>query len=199
MRRLKVNEIFYSVQGEGHRVGEPSIFIRLAGCDLACGFCDTEFESGEELTVEEILERVEDMAGKQKPWLIWTGGEPMIQLRLDHVQFFRDRHFKQSVESNGNHAISTGVFDWMVISPKVAEHVLLRNFPDGVDELRYPRHAGHVSVPTPSIKAKQMFISPILGHDKEENMKTIRHCQKLVLKNPSWRLSVQMHKMIGVL
>jgi organic radical activating enzyme len=198
MRRLKINEIFYSVQGEGHRQGEPSMFIRLAGCDLSCGFCDTEFESGLDLTVEEILEQIEDIT-QAKPWLTWTGGEPMLQLRLDHVQFFRERGYRQSVESNGNHPIGTGVFDWMVISPKVAEHVMVRNFPDGVDELRYPRHSGHQSVPSPGIRAKQKFISPILGMDSEENAKTIRHCQKLVLKDPTWRLSVQMHKMIGVL
>ena len=70
MKKLKVNEMFYSLQGEGKRAGEASIFIRLSGCDQACGFCDTEFESGKEMSVLEIEEFIDQWPGK---WIVWSG------------------------------------------------------------------------------------------------------------------------------
>jgi len=191
---LKINEIFYSIQGEGARAGEPSIFIRLSGCDLACGFCDTEFESGEELSLVDLLLRIEKWPCR---WIVWTGGEPMLQLNDEIVSFFHMRGYKQACESNGNHPIPTGI-DWKVVSPKVAEHVLKRNFPQGVDELRYVRHAGHLNVPEPKIEAKHYFLSPIFNGNTMDAA-NVKHCMALCLKNPKWKLSLQLHKLIGVL
>ena len=84
---MKINEIFYSLQGEGARVGQPTVFIRLTGCDLSCGFCDTEFVSGKEITTDELLARVKQYPAK---WITWTGGEPMLQLNEGVVSAFRD-------------------------------------------------------------------------------------------------------------
>ena len=69
--KLNVNEIFYSLQGEGGRMGEPSIFIRLTKCNLACSFCDTDFASGSDMALEEILNTIKAYPCK---WIIWTGG-----------------------------------------------------------------------------------------------------------------------------
>ena len=194
MASLRVNEIFYSIQGEGGRSGEPSIFIRLSGCDLSCGFCDTEFESGVELTLEEIQQRIEEFPCR---WIIWTGGEPALQLTADTIAYFKERGYQQAIESNGNHSLPDGL-DWVAISPKVAEHVLKRNFPEGVTELRYPRHAGHLDVPRPAIKAQYYYISPIF-EGSEASAANLRHCLDLCLKNPTWRISVQLHKLLKVL
>lgn len=191
---MKVNEIFYSIQGEGFRAGHPSIFIRLTGCDMTCGFCDTEFESGKEMSNEEILEYIKRWPCK---WIVWTGGEPMLQVTQQIAMWFKQQGYKQACESNGNHPIPMEI-DWKVVSPKVAEHVLQKNFPYGVNELRYVRHAGHMSAPKPSIKADYYYLSPIFD-GLTPNKANIAQCIKLCLENPQWNLSLQTHKILGVL
>ena len=191
---MKINEIFYSLQGEGARSGEASIFIRLTGCDLACNFCDTEFESGNDMSNEALLAYIKRFAGH---WITWTGGEPMLQLTEADIDFFHKAGYKQSVESNGNHPLP-GILDWRVISPKVAEHVLKKHNPNGVDELRYVRHKGQMAVPEPAIEAKYYFLSPIFD-GATPNMENVRHCINLCLKNPKWRLSLQTHKLMRIL
>jgi organic radical activating enzyme len=194
MITLRVNEIFYSIQGEGARAGEPSIFIRLTGCDLACGFCDTEFESGKVMDLVEIESYI---ARWPCHWIVWTGGEPMLQLTEDVISHFHAHGYSQACESNGNHRIPRSL-DWIVVSPKVAEHVLKRNFPQGVDELRYVRHSGHTDVPHPSIAAQRYYLSPIFDGNTP-NRENVKHCMALCLANPKWRLSLQQHKLLRVL
>ena len=194
---MKINEIFYSIQGEGARSGQASIFIRLTGCDLACGFCDTEFESGKEMSDEELLETISKSFVGGCKWIVWTGGEPTLQLKPESIAFFKENGYKQAIETNGNNLVPEEI-DWVACSPKVAEHILLRNFPNGVDELRYVRHKGHMSVPNPKITAKRKFLSPMFDGDKP-NVANILHCTKLVLENPEWELSVQSHKLLKVL
>lgn len=190
---MKVNEIFYSLQGEGHRSGEPSIFVRLSGCDMECGFCDTEFESGKEMSVDEIHNTI---AAWPCRWIVWTGGEPLLQLTQQAVGFFNKLGYYQAIETNGNHTAPDGL-SWIACSPKVAEHVLKKNFPDGVDELRYVRHAGQPAVPVPSITAKEYYLSPMFKGDKIDSA-NLRNCIRLCLENPQWRLSVQMHKLFKI-
>lgn len=204
---MKVTEIFYSVQGEGARAGEPSIFVRLAGCNLTCGFCDTEFESGVEWSPSKIAEGIEkilpDDARRQhhnhavELWIVWTGGEPSLQLTAEIVAAFRMWGYKQAIETNGTNPLPPGL-DWVCCSPKVAEHVLAKNFPNGVDELRYVRHKGQPTTPEPSITAKRYFLSPMFNGNRPD-MENVKHCMKLCLENPKWSLSLQMHKLINVL
>lgn len=214
MITLKVTELFYSVQGEGARVGVPSVFIRLAGCNLACGFCDTEFTSGKAMELPELLRAVETVVkaaaglapfkalthqGGAGLWIVWTGGEPTDQLTSEIVAWFRERGFKQAIETNGTRPVAELGLDYVCVSPKVAEHVLAKNFrPAGVDELRYVRHAGQPGVPEPEIKAKRLFLSPMFDGNRP-NPENLRHCFKLCLENPQWSLSLQTHKLLGVL
>jgi 7-carboxy-7-deazaguanine synthase len=191
---MKVNEIFYSIQGEGGRAGEPSIFIRLAECDLACTYCDTEFESGREMTVDEVLGEI---AAYPCRWIVWTGGEPSLQLTAEIVDAFKEKGYKQAIETNGNNPAPEGL-DWVAVSPKVAEHVLKKNFPKGVTELRYVRHKGQKGVPDPSVSAQYYYLSPIFNGDRPD-WENIRHCIDLCLQNPRWKLSLQMHKFLKVL
>jgi len=194
MITLRINEIFYSIQGEGARAGEPSIFVRLAGCDLKCSFCDTEFESGKEMNLSELVEHIARWPCR---WIVWTGGEPMLQLTGAIVAFFHAKGYQQACESNGNHPIPETI-DWRVISPKVAEHVVKRHNPGGVDELRYVRHSGHTSVPTPAINATHYYLSPIFDGNTP-NAENVKHCLELCKANPKWRLSLQLHKLLRVL
>lgn len=207
MDKLKVTEIFYSLQGEGARAGEPSVFVRLAGCNLACGFCDTEFESGKEMTCDELVvemwKAVFRASGLKttesgKPlWIVWTGGEPTEQLTEEHVRFFGLNNWKQAIETNGTNKVPDGV-DWVVVSPKVADHVWAKNFPDGVDELRAVRHAGQPAVPATPVPVKRKFLSPMFDGNKP-NQENVKHCTKLCLQNPDWSLSLQTHKLIQIL
>ena len=209
MKNLTIAECFFSLQGEGARAGESSIFVRLSGCDLACGFCDTEFESGKEMTVSklhsEMVAAVKravpggyETALAHKPlWVVWTGGEPCLQLTEEHVAYFKNEGFKQAMETNGNHRPPPGL-DWVCCSPKVAEHVVAKSFPDGVDELRYVRHAGQPATPKPAVKAKRYFLSPMFKGDRPDP-ENLTHCIKLCLENPQWSLSVQTHKLFMIL
>ena len=191
---LRVNEIFYSLQGEGRRVGEASIFVRLTGCDLACSFCDTEFEIGKQMTLEEIMAECAKTPGT---WIVWTGGEPALQLTSEIVAWFNSRGYRQAIETNGGHPVPDGLA-WVVCSPKVAEHVLQKNFPNGVNELRYVRHSGQMGVPQPKIISEERYLSPRFDGDRV-NAQNLRHCIKLCLENPGWKLSLQSHKLLRIL
>ncbi len=201
---MKITEIFYSIQGEGARAGEASMFVRLAGCNLTCSFCDTEFASGVEWDNETLESQMHLKLPiwKGRPadisrWIVWTGGEPTESLTEDTVFWFKEHGWKQAIETNGTNPVPRGI-DWVCCSPKVAEHVLAKNFPRGVDELRYVRHAGQPAVPVPLIPAKRLFLSPMFDGDKP-NQENLRHCVKLCLENPQWSLSLQLHKLIRVL
>lgn len=198
---LKVSEIFYSLQGEGARAGTPTFFIRLQGCKAknacyALGIkCDTEFESGKEYDVEDILRWMELKEPDCKE-ITWTGGEPTDQLTAEMIKWFKDLGYYQAIETSGLNPVPEGI-DFICVSPKVAEHVVKKNFPNGVTELRYVRHAGQ-DIPQPSIKANHYWISP---HSDGFTINTdnMKHCIDLCLKNPQWKLSVQQHKLWNVL
>lgn len=190
---LRVNEVFYSLQGEGARAGEASIFIRLSGCDLTCGFCDTEFESGKEFSVEELLAAIRVYPCH---WIVWTGGEPALQLNETIVDFFHQHNYKQAIETNGGHAVPKNL-DFITVSPKVAEHIVARHF-SHVTELKYVRHAGQPDVPRPSVTADYYWLSP-LNDGQHINLVNLKHCISLCLQHPQWRLSVQQHKQWKVL
>ncbi len=198
---LRVSEFFYSLQGEGARTGTPTFFIRLQGCKakhacFASGImCDTEFESGSEYTVGDLLDLMREVQPACNE-ITWTGGEPLDQLTEDIVQYFKDEGYYQAVETSGLHPAPIGV-DFVCVSPKVAEHVIAKNFPQGVTELRYVRHQGQ-SVPQPSITAKHYWLSP---HSDGTRINTVnlRHCIELCKQNPQWKLSLQSHKVWNIL
>lgn len=209
---LRVSEIFYSLQGEGGRAGEPSIFVRLQGCSakhacFAAGVrCDTEFESGQAVDAGELLARLQkfimfpDVAQVDRQWIVWTGGEPLDQLTPEHLRYFRDLGFMQALETSGVRPMPKELlceFDWVTLSPKVAEHVLAKTWEQGPHELRYVRHAGQ-GIPHPALRAAYYYLSPH-SDGMEINMANVRHCMKLCLENPRWRLSVQQHKVWAIL
>lgn len=199
--KLKIAELFYSLQGEGARAGTPTVFIRLTGCSakFACyasGIrCDTEFESGRDMTLEEIKNWIDCNANNCKE-ITWTGGEPTDQIDADVIRYFKQLGYFQAIETSGLNAAPDGI-DFICVSPKVAEHVIKKNFPNGVDELRYVRHAGQ-SIPEPSILAKHYWISPH-SDGFNINKNNLQHCISLCLTNPKWKLSIQSHKLWNIL
>jgi 7-carboxy-7-deazaguanine synthase len=199
--KLKVSEIFYSLQGEGARIGTPTIFIRLQGCKtkFACAAsginCDTEFESGKELSIEEIESWIKTNAVHCNE-ITWTGGEPLDQLTEEIIFYFKEKGFYQAIETSGLQPSLKGL-DFICVSPKVAEHIIAKNFPDGVSELRYVRHKGQ-SIPEPSIKAEHYWISPH-SDGFNINSENLKHCIDLCLKNGKWKMSLQNHKIWNIL
>ena len=199
--KLKVTEIFYSLQGEGARIGTPTIFIRLQGCKakFACfnsGIkCDTEFESGKEMQIDEIVMWCKTHAEHCNE-ITWTGGEPTDQLTEEIINEFNSHGYYQAIETSGLNPVPKGI-DFVCVSPKVAEHVIAKNFPNGVDELRYVRHIGQ-DIPNPSIKAHHYWVSPHSdGFDINAN--NMKHCIQLCLNNPPFKLSHQNHKIWNIL
>lgn len=199
--KLKVSEIFYSLQGEGARIGTPTVFIRLTGCKakFACASmgikCDTEFESGREFSLAEIDVWIVNNA-KQCKEITWTGGEPTDQLTDEIVSYFKKLGYYQAIETSGLNSVPTGI-DFICVSPKVAEHIIAKNFPNGVTELRYVRHKGQ-DIPKPSIKAKHYWISPH-SDGFTINSENLKHCIDLCIKNGQWKLSLQNHKIWNIL
>lgn len=198
---LKLSEIFYSLQGEGARVGTPTIFIRTTGCKAkhACAAlgikCDTEFESGRMYSVEEIEQWIRKNAPDCKE-ITWTGGEPSDQLTQEIVNHFWKQGYFQAIETSGLNEIPHSI-DFVCVSPKVAEHIIKKNFPGGVNELRYVRHKGQ-EIPQPSIKADHYWLSPH-SDGYNINSENLKHCIDLCIKNPQWKLSLQNHKIWNTL
>lgn len=198
-RTLNVSELFYSLQGEGARAGTPTVFVRLQGCKAkhACAAmgikCDTEFESGSQMTLETIGNAAV-MHGCQS--ITWTGGEPLDQLNAEAIAYFKARQFHQSLETSGLHEIPEGL-DFVCVSPKVAEHILAKTIKGRVHELRYVRHSGQ-SIPQPVLLADHYWISPH-SDGYTINQENLKHCIALCMENPKWKLSVQQHKLWGVL
>jgi len=186
-KTYKINTIFFSIQGEGKRVGTPQVFVRFSGCNMKCPFCDTNHESYTELTAERIVAVAKTLGGNCRS-VSFCGGEPTLQLDEELIQAF-DGWYK-SIETNGTKPVPAGI-DYIVCSPKTS-----RIEPDNIDELRFVIKAGE-PLPTPIKTAKRMCLSPCFDGDKlvRENLD---HCIELVKQNPGWILSLQWHKFIGI-
>ena len=190
---LNVKEIFYSLQGEGGRAGEPSIFVRLTKCNLACSFCDTDFANGSDMTLDEILYELHKYPCK---WIIWTGGEPTLQLTDEVLSFFKSEGYLQAIETNGTRPVSK-LIDYISCSPKVQIYKV-RDVIPFAHEIRIPLQKGDV-LPDISImpKANKFFVSPIFDGDTM-NIDNINYCIDQIKENPSWTLSLQIHKLINI-
>ena len=191
---LKVKEIFYSLQGEGGRQGVASIFVRLSGCNLKCDFCDTDFSGGQDMSLEQILSQI-----RQYPcrWIIWTGGEPTLQLTDECLLFFKRAGFRQAIESNGYNRLSD-LLDYKVVSPKGATNYA-KDINARVSEIRLAVRANDCIPPIDTLpKAGFYFLSPIFTKNPAETKANIDYCVQYIKQRPKWRLSLQIHKMIGI-
>lgn len=196
---MTINEIFYSLQGEGFNSGRAAVFIRLSRCNLRCSFCDTEFDSGQEMTLPEIAEAI---APYPTRFIIWTGGEPTLQLTEQATSYFAALGYEQAIETNGTRRPPRGI-DYITCSPKPeAMKRLHESFPDGVGEFRFPIGAeGPLPPPIEELpKAGAYLVSPIfVGAEATElDAIAVARCVEFVKANPRWRLSLQTHKFIHI-
>ncbi len=196
---MLVNEIFYSLQGEGLNSGRAAIFIRLSKCNLSCSFCDTEFETGQKMSFEEIREVIKEYPSK---FIIWTGGEPSLQLKEDVVSYFKGLGYEQAIETNGTRPVPKGL-DYITCSPKKEALALLhQNFPDGVSEFRFPITMDSPMPPEVSTlpKAKGYLLSPVFVGEQLDvlHQPAVDRCLRYIKEHPEWRLSLQLHKLIEI-
>lgn len=199
MKHYTVNEVFYSLQGEGVRAGTANIFVRFSGCNMRCavepgekspgGFdCDTEFTSGRRMTAQELRALCDEIRLDCKT-VIFTGGEPALQIDDELLDAFEDFH--KAIETNGSLAVPCAArFDWITVSPKVAEHCIKQL---EAHEVKYVRGYGQ-GVPRTVINAIHKLISPAF-ESHEMNSRTVQWCIDLVKQNPDWRLSAQLHNL----
>lgn len=207
-----VKEIFYSLQGEGFHAGRPAVFCRFAGCNLwtgkaadrekaVCKFCDTDFvgtdgpEGGKFATAGDLVQRIVRLWPFKKesaiPFVVCTGGEPLLQLDAHLLSAFHQEGFEVAVETNGTILPPAGI-DWLSVSPKADAELVVRSGQEL--KLVYPQ-SGSEPEKFALLDFQYYFLQPLDGADPGKNTKS---AVDYVLAHPQWRLSLQIHKILGI-
>ncbi len=189
---MRVNEIFYSLQGEGRWTGTPAVFLRLSGCNLQCSFCDTQHQRFTEMTEEQI---VDEACRYPARTMVVTGGEPTLQLNERLCQLLHKQGFRIHLETNGTLPLKAGAeVDWVTCSPKTTEEPLQI---ERIDELKALFWGQDVS-PLLKIPAGEYRLQPLDTGDEERNKEITNQTVEYILNNPTWKLSLQTHKILNV-
>lgn len=212
----KVNEIFYTLQGEGAHSGIPAVFVRFSGCNLSCPWCDTEFAEHTAMSAEQIVDQaltLYDTPNERRKMLVLTGGEPSLQVDQALIDALHQAGFYVCIETNGTHPLPEGI-DWITCSPKnqctshnaqCTELALKR-----VNEVKVVFTGDYdPEIWRTQLEAEHWMLQPLrytgewlLEHavdewedDRNDNLDdTVRY----ILAHPFWRLSVQLHKIVGL-
>jgi 7-carboxy-7-deazaguanine synthase (Cx14CxxC type) len=225
MARYTVKEIYYTLQGEGAQAGRAAVFCRFTGCNLwsghepdrtsaVCSFCDTDFvgtdgPGGGGFAAPELLlaaltavwtggsgqpppaPSILPGAHEPRPYIVFTGGEPLLQLDAELIAACHDGGFEVGVETNGTCSAPAGL-DWVTVSPKAGAPFVLK----AGDELK-------LAFPQPGLAPEKLldldfrcfFLQPIAGPEIAANTRAaVDYC----LRHPPWRLSLQIHKLVGL-
>ena len=193
----RINDIFYSLQGEGHNTGRAAVFVRFAGCNLRCSFCDTEFDTYREMIDEEILAAI---SGYPARFVVLTGGEPTLQVDEAFIELLHQHGYEVAMESNGTRPAPRNL-DWLTVSPKVRSEKL---------EVRSEKVADELKVVFDETTAPESYLSLLTSHfspllylqpcdtgDVVRNEAIIARCVEYIKEHPWWRLSLQTHKLVG--
>lgn len=187
---ITVNEIFYSLQGEGHFSGVPAVFIRLSGCNLRCPFCDTDHTSGTPMTPAQIADSAAAYPARHA---VITGGEPGLQLNDELIDALHARGFYIQTETNGTVALPEGI-DWITCSPKSAEINLRR-----ADEIKILFNGEKTICEVPShLHPRVLSLQPLDCGDANLNKSITAAAIEYIKAHPQWRLSLQTHKLLGI-
>lgn len=186
---MRVNEIFYSLQGEGEHTGKPAVFVRFAGCNLKCPFCDTDFTSYTEMSEDEIVDAVRQYPSNI---VILTGGEPTLQLTSSLLYKLCEAKRQVHIETNGTNQLPEGPINWVTCSPKYATLHIQR-----IDELKVV-YQGQDMTPYDDIAAKVYSLQPCDTGDSVKNQEILQQTINYILQHPKWKLSLQTHKIINV-
>lgn len=192
---MRVNDIFYSVQGEGAYSGTPAVFVRFSGCNLRCPFCDTDFKEYEEMDGREILARVQELSEECR-FVVLTGGEPTLQVDGCFVELLHNKGYFVAMETNGTNKIPAGV-DWVTCSPKVPFVGNGKLAIDECDELKLV-FDGEFEPTDFGLRTSYHYLQPCDTGDKEKNKRIIAGLIDYVKENPRWRISLQAQKILEV-
>lgn len=209
--RYRIKEIFYTLQGEGANTGKPAVFCRFADCNLwtgreadrakaICQFCDTDFVAvdgpgggefaGPDEVAEAVMSRWPNTTGGQR-LVVFTGGEPLLQLDAALVEVMHTLGFTVAIETNGTCLPPAGI-DWICVSPKAGARLVLR----AGDELKlvFPQE-GAAPEEFEGLAFRHFFLQPKDGPQRDRHTQlAIRYC----LDHPRWRLSLQTQKYLGI-
>lgn len=211
-----VKEIFYTLQGEGAQSGRPAVFCRFAGCNLwsglerdresaICRFCDTDFVGtdgaggGKFTSAEALVDALQthwphNSCGRNehaRPFVVFTGGEPLLQLDAALLAALHARGWEVAVETNGTQPVPPGI-DWICVSPKAGTRLLVQH--GNELKLVYPQ-PGIAPECFTELDFTYFFLQPMDGPDLKENTQlALDYCKS----HPRWRLSLQTHKILGI-
>ena len=213
-----VKELFPTLQGEGAHAGRAAVFCRFAGCNLwsgreedrataICQFCDTDFVGSDGVgggkfeTASALADAIESSwrstsAGPQQRYVVFTGGEPLLQLDDELITALHQKGFEVAIETNGTIKVPKGI-DWICVSPKAGSELMVLQ----ADELKLviPQNEHQqlekLMARFEGMDYRNRFLQPMDGPNLKSNTElAVSLCQK----RPLWRLSLQSHKLIGI-
>jgi len=204
-----VKEIYYTIQGEGYHTGRPSVFCRFTGCNLwsgreedrssaICKFCDTDFWgtdglNGGKYSLKELVKKIRDFFPEKgnDSFVVFTGGEPALQLDKPLVDALHKHRIKIAIETNGTKLLPEGV-DWVCVSPKAGTELLITK---GNELKLVVPQFGIEPSDFENFDFEHFYLQPMESENWEDNtISTINFCKS----NPQWKLSVQTHKFLGI-
>lgn len=195
---MKVNEIFYSLQGEGRFTGTPAVFLRLSGCNTRCPFCDTNHQDGKEMSEADIVTAVSQYPARH---IVITGGEPTIQINDPLIGMLHEAGFFIQIETNGSLPLKckNHTPDWITCSPKdlslnIQQIHEFKVLFDGEKPMLYGLTESDINRYEP----KQYCLQPLDTGNKERNKEILKNTINYILHNPKWTLSLQTHKIINI-
>ena len=192
----KVNEIFYSIQGEGYNAGCAAVFVRFSGCNLNCPFCDTEHDSGILMSADDICAEIRKYPANL---VVLTGGEPSLFVDEALCNAIHAIGKRIAMETNGTRAISLPV-DYITCSPKFefcdSQESQLRI--GRIDELKVVYTGNNDMSLYDDITASHYYLQPCDTGNAEETKKIVRQTLDYILQHPKWTLSLQLHKILNV-
>ena len=193
----KINEIFYSLQGEGFHSGTPAVFVRFSGCNLYCHFCDTQHQDGTMMSLQEIVDEVNQYP--IAPLVVLTGGEPSLFIDEAFVAELKQKTGKTiAIETNGTRPLPSNL-DWVTLSPKTAfeggdaEPCVVKH----CDELKVV-YLGQDLAQYDDIEAKSRFLQPCFCEDEKQRQANMQACVEAEKSHLEWRLSLQIHRVLNI-
>lgn len=192
----KINEIFYSIQGEGFHTGTPAVFIRFSGCNLKCSFCDTRHQDGKNMSLYEIINEIKKYPNARM--VILTGGEPSLFINQAIIDAIKRAGLYIAIETNGTHELPEGI-DWITLSPKSSftggdSAPLVLN---KCNELKVV-YLGQDLKQYSHIQADYRFLQPCFCDNEDIRQYTMRSCLNAVLNSQDWRLSLQTQRILNI-
>ena len=191
---MRVNEIFYTLQGEGAHTGTAAVFLRFAGCNLTCSFCDTQHETYTLMSEEEIVIAINKFPST---WVVITGGEPTIQLTESLIHKLHAIGKKVQIETNGTINPPSNA-DWITVSPKFEYCKRAEIKAERINELKVVYDGSNNMSVYETIKADHYFLQPCDLQNETKNKEIVNQVIEYIKNNPKWRLSLQTHKILNM-